>query len=135
MGKIIFDKSKCVNCNSCLLACSFQHIGECNPSYARIKKIIEKDNHYIFNICKQCIEQTCYNVCPINAIYIDKQKKIPIVDEKKCTGCGICVKNCKYHGIFLNLIDKKALKCDLCLDNPQPICVEVCIPNALRYKD
>ena len=135
MGRVIFDKEKCVNCNSCILACSFHHKGEYNPFFARIKKVKETNSHNYVSICRQCSEQTCYNVCPSNAIHIDNQEKIPIVDEKKCTGCGICVKNCKYHGIFLNLIDKKALKCDLCIDNPPPICVEVCIPKALRYED
>lgn len=135
MGKIFFDENKCVHCDSCILACSFQHTGEYNPLYARIKEIKEKDGSYVLNVCKQCIEQTCYNVCPNEAIYIDKEKSILCVDEEKCTGCGICVKKCNYNGIFLHFVDKKAIKCDLCIDNPPPICVEVCIPKALIYQD
>ena len=133
MGRIIFDKEKCVSCNSCILACSFQHKSEYNPFFARIKNAKKINNHNNINICRQCSEQTCYHVCPVNAIYIDKEEKIPIVDEEKCIGCDICVKECKYQGIWVDPIDKKALKCDLCSPN-SPLCVEVCIPKALRFE-
>ncbi len=36
----------------------------------------------------------CVKVCPENAIYIDPDKKVAIVDTEKCTGCGLCVPEC-----------------------------------------
>jgi len=36
---------------------------------------------------------TCEEVCPFDAIHIG-EKGLPVVDEEKCTGCGICVREC-----------------------------------------
>ena len=36
----------------------------------------------------------CLNVCPENAIVIDKDKNIALIDEKRCNGCGLCVSEC-----------------------------------------
>lgn len=35
----------------------------------------------------------CAMICPFHAIKISKNH-LPVIDEKKCTGCGICVKEC-----------------------------------------
>ncbi len=37
---------------------------------------------------------TCYNVCPYKeqAIYLDELR--PVINEKACTGCGICTHGC-----------------------------------------
>ena len=36
----------------------------------------------------------CVDVCPENAISIDPEKNIAIIDHEKCIGCGLCVKEC-----------------------------------------
>ncbi len=36
---------------------------------------------------------TCERVCPFGAIAIDGNG-LPVIDEEKCTGCGICLDNC-----------------------------------------
>jgi len=36
----------------------------------------------------------CGEVCPQNAISIDPEKNVAIVDTEKCTGCGLCVTEC-----------------------------------------
>jgi len=36
----------------------------------------------------------CVKVCPENAIYIDPEKNVAIVDTEKCTGCGLCIPEC-----------------------------------------
>jgi len=43
---------------------------------------------------------TCESVCPFGAIGVDAEN-IPVVDEEKCTGCGICVKNCPKSVLIL----------------------------------
>lgn len=35
----------------------------------------------------------CASVCPFGAIKMG-ENRLPIINEKKCTGCGICVKEC-----------------------------------------
>ncbi len=36
----------------------------------------------------------CVFVCKFDAIVIDEETRLPVVDEEKCTSCGACVKAC-----------------------------------------
>ena len=36
----------------------------------------------------------CFSVCPVNAIAIDVEKSIAVVDWATCIGCGMCVAAC-----------------------------------------
>lgn len=38
--------------------------------------------------------RTCYNVCPYKERAIRLDELRPVVDEKYCTGCGICTHGC-----------------------------------------
>lgn len=49
---------------------------------------------------------TCAAVCPFDAIKISPDM-LPVVDEEKCTACGICVKACPKMVIELAPISKK----------------------------
>ncbi|MDD5530335.1 MAG: 4Fe-4S binding protein [bacterium] len=79
----------------------------------------------------------CVKVCNFNAISMEKNG-LPAIDEKKCTGCGLCVKACQRDILILipkeqklymgcnspesNLIKKSVCKvgcitCGLCVSN------------------
>ncbi len=36
----------------------------------------------------------CEVSCKFDALYIDPETKLPVIDEEKCTSCGACVKAC-----------------------------------------
>ena len=36
----------------------------------------------------------CVEICPHDAVSIDPDKNVAIVDTEKCTGCGLCVTEC-----------------------------------------
>lgn len=36
----------------------------------------------------------CVEVCNFDALYIDEETGLPVVDDEKCTACGACVKEC-----------------------------------------
>ncbi|MEI0510705.1 polysaccharide pyruvyl transferase family protein [Brachyspira intermedia] len=47
------------------------------------------------NECSGC--SVCYKVCPHNAISMVETKEgfhYPLIDDEKCTDCGVCVKRC-----------------------------------------
>ena len=47
----------------------------------------------ITDSCQGCVSHPCMNVCPKDAIYLDKFKRCHI-DQDKCVGCQLCVKEC-----------------------------------------
>ena len=51
----------------------------------------------------------CSRVCPTGAISIETEKKIAIIDEEKCTGCGLCVNQCPQNLIDLVPIQTKVV--------------------------
>jgi Na+-translocating ferredoxin:NAD+ oxidoreductase subunit B len=48
---------------------------------------------------------TCQKVCPFGAVTM-KANGLPFFDSQKCTGCGICIKNCPRH--ILRLVPAEA---------------------------
>ena len=58
--------------------------------------------------------------------------KIVVIDEKKCTSCGICVKICPLQILYL---DKKSRKCKVTDENKCDKlkgCERVCKQNAIK---
>jgi Na+-translocating ferredoxin:NAD+ oxidoreductase subunit B len=89
----------------------------------------------------------CAAVCPLGAIKI-AANHLPVVDEKKCNGCGICVKECPKNTLVL--IPRRKLVILVCVSqdkdkdvatvcrvgcNTCGICLKVCPYDALKMKD
>ena len=53
----------------------------------------------------------CVTDCPFDAIVMSKNR-LPIIDPKKCTSCGICVSQCPRN--ILELIPEKKIVITLC---------------------
>ena len=47
--------------------------------------------------CRKCLAHPCKNVCPKNAITIEKRGAV--IDQVKCIKCGRCKNECPYHAI------------------------------------
>ena len=43
----------------------------------------------------------CVKVCPVDAISIEPEKNVAVVDPNKCIGCGLCIKECPQNIIEL----------------------------------
>ena len=55
----------------------------------------------IVSRCKACGK--CADVCPYNAISVDKKRKIPAsVNSAACAGCGTCAAECPFDAIITN---------------------------------
>lgn len=52
----------------------------------------------ITDSCQGCISHPCMNVCPKDAIFVDKDQHCHI-DQDKCIKCGKCFNQCPYHAI------------------------------------
>jgi Na+-translocating ferredoxin:NAD+ oxidoreductase RNF subunit RnfB len=89
----------------------------------------------------------CALVCPFGAIKMG-ENHLPIINEKKCTGCGICIKECPKK--TLRLIPRTKLVCLACVSHDKGnavrnictvgcftcnICIKVCPYNALTMEN
>jgi len=68
----------------------------------------------------------CVEACPQKAIYRDK-RGVVIVNEAKCTGCGVCIEVCPLEAIKIHPDRKVAVKCVLCGS-----CIEWCPAECLK---
>lgn len=90
---------------------------------------------------------TCQKVCPFGAIIMGPDG-LPVVNPKKCTGCGICVKKCprnllvlvpfeeKQH-IFCASLDQGPVTRKLCTVGciACGLCVKKCCVEAIKIED
>lgn len=132
--RLSVDSKKCVGCEACVIACAAAHspTGEFNPLRANIRVPFTHPLPSAPVICLQCPKPACVEVCQENALLRKEELGIVLLDRQRCIGCGKCVEVCKFHAIFIDQIDKRARKCDVCGGKPQ--CKEFCQKEALSIK-
>ncbi|MHC1727069.1 MAG: 4Fe-4S dicluster domain-containing protein [Syntrophobacteraceae bacterium] len=149
-GLVIADPTKCVACRRCELACTEFNDGKSSPTLSRIK--VRRNINFgpaglytgqsthgswgtglvIQDVCKQCAHPVpCADACPNGAIVVKPPINARIIDQAKCTGCGICRHACPWEMISFDPETNKATKCFLC--DGKPKCVEACPAEALIY--
>ena len=153
---LLIDESLCVGCDNCEKACAETHGGtsrldrSAGPTYAEI---------HVPTSCRHCEDPHCMKDCPPDAIRRASNGEVFIEDS--CIGCGNCERNCPYGVIQMageneqapsllawimtgrgaapgqrkpvdaNSSDKKAVKCDMCMDlGGGPACVRACPTGA-----
>lgn len=123
------DNDKCVGCDICEYACSFEKEKVFNPLKSRIRSVRIGQ---IFNTavtCKACINAPCITACPEEAITQSKETGVIVFDGQKCKGCDWCIEACKYGAITLHPNNHKAMVCDICDGDPK--CIPACPESAL----
>ena len=130
------EYSLCAGCEACSIMCALTHEGYTGPNNARIKVNLGTRSmlHEIL-ACQQCLDHPCYDACPKRgeAMVIDDETGIVYINEEYCIGCGLCAKRCKFTPSRISIRKHsnrkmwKAVKCDLCRDNPEgPQCIKHC---------
>ena len=129
------EYSLCTGCETCSILCGLSHEGFTGPGNSRIRIDLGTRSmiHRVL-ACQQCSDHPCYDACPKKgaAMKID-DNGIVYIDEVSCIGCGLCARHCKFQPSRIAMKrDKvrkqwKAVKCDLCRDNPEgPQCIKWC---------
>ena len=141
MRKIKFHKDLCIGCKQCHMACVVRHseTGELSrlheetnvtPPRLRIRFDEEKDKIYILR-CLMCKNPKCVEVCEYEGMVQDEDGYVHFTDE--CTKCLDCVEACPFDAIFVERDDP--YKCDLCIEFPEPACVQACKVDAMTFTD
>ena len=129
IGHIVADPRMCAGCRVCMAVCSLKHEGICGPAYARIRVVQPSQNIFDTQIitCKQCDAANCLAACPTGALRVDEKTGARVINQKKCTGCLLCMKACPQYPnapIYFDEVSGTCFKCDLCGGEPQ--CVRNC---------
>ena len=119
----------CSGCETCQMMCSLQNSGAFHPKKSRIKVVSLSVGITSPITCQQCEDPWCQRACPEKGIVQHKKINLVVVDEKKCTGCAACIGACPFGIMAYDPEKEKAMKCDLCGDDPA--CVKYCPSKVL----
>jgi TPP-dependent indolepyruvate ferredoxin oxidoreductase alpha subunit len=122
------DNEKCVGCDICEYACSFEKEKVFNPLKSRIRSVRIGQTFNTAVTCKACKEAPCIIACQEKAITQNETGAI-LVDGEKCNGCGWCIEACEYGAVTLHPNTGKVIICDTCNGNPK--CIPLCPESAL----
>ncbi|MCX8176474.1 MAG: 4Fe-4S binding protein [Candidatus Bathyarchaeota archaeon] len=86
-GEVNVDDKKCVKCGLCASVCPAKAINVKKPFKGKVSFVNLKK-------CDPVGCKNCFNICPVNVIYIPRiGKKIDVVEDF-CIFCGACEKAC-----------------------------------------
>ncbi len=146
-----YDASRCTGCKTCQFACKDFHDLPAGISYRNVYEYVGgttcRDNDgsvytdcfgYFFSLsCCHCEDPVCTKVCPTEAMHVDGETGLVLVNKLHCIGCGYCHLACPYNA---PKVDKQlgcSVKCDGCWDRVvrgmKPVCVEACPARALDF--
>jgi len=118
------DFLKCSGCRKCEIACSLHHEKRIWPEASRVRVFMLVPGAEVPHLCVQCEDYPCVKSCPTGALSINQKTGAVLVDDEKCTACGVCISSCPGRVPHLHPVKKTILICDLCEGRPQ--CVKVC---------
>jgi Fe-S-cluster-containing hydrogenase component 2 len=125
------NPEKCVGCNICEYACSWEKEQTINPLRSRIRVV---RLHPFVNqaiVCKLCEDPPCVVSCPRDALTQSEETGVIRVDAEKCDGCGWCIEACPYGAIRYDLDARSVIICDLCDGDPR--CKASCPEEAIEF--
>lgn len=129
------DIKACTGCMACVIACALSKENRIELSKARIRvlKNFPGLDPPVFqpSLCRMCTDAPCVEACPTGALFQDDTDGLAHFDEASCTACGLCVEECPFEAIWLDVHPNTLIKCDWC--DGDPVCVKHCAPNALIF--
>ena len=145
MKRIIIREEYCIGCRLCEVYCITQRSKSKNIIKAYRGKepkpisaiVFEEKGPISFALqCRHCNDAPCVESCPTEAMFKDRKTGRILYDQDKCVGCWMCIMTCPYGVIKPDFKKKKvASKCDLCIKEEFPACVEHCPNEALILVD
>ena len=138
------DVRRCIGCFACAMACKNQYHQPAGLVWRQVYPLKEeiyphRERAFLSLACHHCENPVCLEVCPVIAYTKREKDGVVVHNQKRCIGCGNCIRSCPYGAPKFNHDLKKAEKCSLCwqrLDaNLKPACVQGCPTMALKVID
>lgn len=130
--QIIINADECNGCRACEVICAAFHAGEkysvVNPARSRI--------HVHWDPLRNLF-MPVYAGPHTSAECMGRDKYI--IDKKEYDECLFCrATDCPSRELFKEPDSKLPVKCDMCENEPpleEPLCVRVCLVDALKYEE
>ena len=155
----LIDVSQCIGCKACQVACmewndlrdevghnvgvydnpsdmtenswTVMRFSEYEKDDGDLEWLIRKDG------CMHCEDPGCLKACPSPGAIVQHANGIVDFNQESCIGCGYCVTGCPFDVPRISKTDKKAYKCNLCVDRvevgQEPACVKICPTGAISF--
>jgi carbon-monoxide dehydrogenase iron sulfur subunit len=145
MKRIYVHEEYCIGCRLCEIHCLVHHsrskkiLKAFREEFPRaVSRVLVEERGYLsFALqCRHCEEAPCLEACITGAMYRDKRTEAVLCNEEKCVGCWMCIMVCPFGVIKRDRESKKVgSKCDLCLGEEMPVCVQNCPNEALTFEE
>lgn len=138
----VVDRSKCVGCKNCELACIAAHspngllaaayaFGAENAVRPRTKLEVDGAGARFPQFCRHCARPACVEACMSGALE-KRADGLVICDTARCVGCYMCVMSCPYGNARPSMgKDHIMIKCDACTGRACMACVAACPTGCL----
>jgi formate dehydrogenase iron-sulfur subunit len=147
MGRygFLIDASRCIDCRSCLVACSVENNVPLKSTRTWIKdstvtgEFPNLERYTAPFHCMHCIDPSCVSACTVGALQKNKDGIITY-DNEVCIGCRYCMYACPFEVPHFQWDKRFALitKCDMCVarleaGEPEPACAATCPTDAIQF--
>ena len=128
---IKIDVDKCNGCRACEVVCSGFHATPRYSSYNPVRSRIRVIHEPLKDIY---IPVYAGEYTPAECMGRDKY----VIDGKEYDECAFCRASCPSRDLFKEPDSGLPLKCDMCESDPpqpEPLCVKVCLSDALTIEE
>ncbi|MBU7005374.1 4Fe-4S dicluster domain-containing protein [Phosphitispora fastidiosa] len=141
MKQVMIDISRCLGCKSCELACAVAHseskslVGALFEGEKPKRRVcVETGDKITFPLqCRHCEDARCIDACMSGAMFRDAETQTVQVNPDRCVGCWMCVMVCPFGAILQQREENTAIKCDRCINEDVPACVQACPTKAIKF--
>ncbi|HVU12705.1 MAG TPA: 4Fe-4S dicluster domain-containing protein [Phototrophicaceae bacterium] len=140
----LIDASYCIDCRSCMVACSVENNVPMDATRIWIKETgvtgtFPKLERFTAPYhCMHCFDPSCVSACTVGALQRNSEGMVTY-NQDICIGCRYCLYACPF-GVPNYEWDQQfplVVKCDMCCarvaDGGQPACAATCPTGAIQW--
>jgi tetrathionate reductase subunit B len=138
---MVINQANCVGCHACGVACKTEHEVQLGGFRIRTHYLDHPErpvHSFLPMMCMHCQDAPCIKSCPNDAIVRRTDGRVEI-EKNDCEMDTRCVGACPYGAIHIDRQQRKADKCNFCVQRTdvglQPACVDACPTQTLVFGD